>query len=566
MSNPGRIWGRPGTDTALCVCAVFGLFSATLIDNHSDAEDALRYVLDVTAGTHLFYANHLFYNAICRVVYDIWLMLGHTGNALLPMQLLNAASGAATVGVIHRMVRRAGFTRSLSLVIATAPVSCYAFWLYSVEAETYLLPMPWIMAAFGRLLLQPAVPAGVPGSGRSVFREAATISLLLCVPTLINQQAVLYYGPAALGVVLGYRGYPLSTRLQAALLMLGLGAAISIVAYAIVAFGVEGVASLREFVLWTLGYAKDGMWTPWSPTSPVKGVMGFIRSIVGIHSFLAFEIFDQGIRSAQPGFPLWEERFLAARLPPAARWMSAIFTLLASGLGLALVAGLFLSKRHDEGGQPRIGRSNDALDFSLLIPVATAVLLLQTIFIVLWLPQNVEFWITTLPWIFLLAGFFIHRRGSSTLTWIAAACVVSLGIGNAVGSILPLGDPGKDYWRDATRLINQSARKGDLVFEFGGYEAGNYIEVFSQAAILPANYDPKLIRARIVAHPGRVLVSSWVLDPPPAVMTAESDLAQTWDRAGIQALMKCYQPNLKTIATAPDQTLWELLAPIPACN
>lgn len=176
-----------------------GVFLLTLSNNHTEAEDALRYVVDVTRGDELFHPHHLLFAAVGRVAYQGWLALGLEGDALRPLQVLSAASGAVAAALLHAICIRAGTPRMVAASATLAAAGSFGFWFYSVEAETYILPLPWILTAYGLLLTRPSTAANpavdpAPASATRVSLAALSLS----VAALLHQQSVLYFFPAAL--------------------------------------------------------------------------------------------------------------------------------------------------------------------------------------------------------------------------------------------------------------------------------------------------------------------------------------------------------------------------------
>ena len=80
------------------ILGAFLLYASTLSKQYSEGEDGSMYVLQVTSPSSiaaLFHPNHLAFNALNRVVYLLCRQVGYQGNALLPMQIVNAAAGAS---------------------------------------------------------------------------------------------------------------------------------------------------------------------------------------------------------------------------------------------------------------------------------------------------------------------------------------------------------------------------------------------------------------------------------------------------------------------------------------
>src|SRR3954465_11098585 len=90
-SSPSRL----RRETALVGAAALALYVLTLAGNHTDAEDGVRYALDVRSGNQaqLSVAPHLAYSWLDWAIYNGARGLGYAGGALGVMQAVNAIPG-----------------------------------------------------------------------------------------------------------------------------------------------------------------------------------------------------------------------------------------------------------------------------------------------------------------------------------------------------------------------------------------------------------------------------------------------------------------------------------------
>ncbi len=83
------------------------VYALTLSSHHAEAEDALRYVHEVSHGSmeQWLHPNHLIFNLVQRGFYEVWLGVGYSGTAERPMQVLNLLGGALALLAAWRFGR-----------------------------------------------------------------------------------------------------------------------------------------------------------------------------------------------------------------------------------------------------------------------------------------------------------------------------------------------------------------------------------------------------------------------------------------------------------------------------
>jgi hypothetical protein len=101
--------------------------------------DALSYVTSVERKpwTEVFHPHHLAYGPLGVLALSISRLLGYSGGAALPLQICNAAAGAAGVALFFVIVERHTGRADLSLIAALLLGAAYAYWYYAVEIEVY---------------------------------------------------------------------------------------------------------------------------------------------------------------------------------------------------------------------------------------------------------------------------------------------------------------------------------------------------------------------------------------------------------------------------------------------
>ncbi len=530
------------------IVAFFLLYCSTLAVHHSEAEDVLSYVSAVALGdpAKLFHPNHLlfenasyFFSELCRLIYP-------GIDLLVAMQLLQALSGAVALFILFRILTLVGVGESLGLSAVAAAGFSYGFWAYSVEADTYIIPLPFLLLALRELVLLD----------KAQWRYSCFIrmGLYLALATLFYQQYVLVV-PALMITMLflwrkrdnaEWRGY--LTRAATLGLVSGL---VTLGVYLSVAFAIKETASLSEAIRWSLGQGGKGLFHPVEFQSLIKSVVGFYKAIWGTNFLFGFAWFNDLAALVFPNLGGLEETYLAQSLSPVARWVS-FFALLLSSLAFLTFVGLVALN-----SIPR------AAEF-YTHPLVNAVLLIMLFFGVfntIFYPENLEFWIALVPLLMMLVFFGLSqlpgKRGLARP--LLAVFLVGIGLANAFGSVIPQSSKSGDFWRDVNAYLLQEAEQKDLVLVRCGYVCNNYLKYGSRATIVPVFSLPidELI-TRIDNHnEGRVLVSSFVFDPLPGYHPAGRNLSGREQAAVISQLQR-YKGKLVSVDKTLNHTIYQL--------
>ncbi|MER3523690.1 MAG: hypothetical protein C4326_06370 [Ignavibacteria bacterium] len=137
-----------------CVLVVCMVYLSTLAVNHSEAEDALYYAVDITRGspTDVFHPNHLRFASLNRLIFTVASMLGYGGPTMPVMQLVNTLASMVTLSVFYRILTLLRLPCLIKVVALLMLAFSYGYWWYSVEGETYILPLPFVMLSVHRLV------------------------------------------------------------------------------------------------------------------------------------------------------------------------------------------------------------------------------------------------------------------------------------------------------------------------------------------------------------------------------------------------------------------------------
>lgn len=503
----------PFAGVFLLLCLVAVSFSLTLSKNHNDAEDAVAYIQHVTEGqpVYRFHPNHLLYNSINRHFYQLWQSAGYSGNALLPMQTLNIITSLITLLIVAFIGWQLGLTQRWILLAMSLLVSCYGYWWYSVEAEAYLLPIPFALTAWYQ-------SSRFIQSGGNLRLVIAAFCVAFAI--LIHQQWLALFAALGLALMLHcwksrllpeYRGLLITVILAAALTI-----GIIVMAYILIISGYYGITSTEGIVAWIRGDHEDVSLANWSYWNPVKAVIGMLRAVWGGHFVFGFPAPQDFLVQKFPDKLLVEEIFLAQSIPGFLRWSAAILSLVTAfiaGLIVFLLTGTSSTqdKRHNkEKPENKAGYKLTGL------LVITVIVSLNTLVE----PTNAELYVGILPIAVLLLIARLSQKKNSRLGFISLGSFALLLLStNLVGSIIPQTNREHDYWYVANQYFFEKTTASDVIISDGGYINDAYLRLFSQAHIeRSAVLSPaRITELRSALNGGRMLVSSWSFEPPKAL-------------------------------------------------
>jgi hypothetical protein len=423
------------------------LYLATLTEVHTF--DALSYVTSVERKpwTELFHPHHLAYGPLGALALAAGELLGYGGGATRPLQLVNATAGALGVALLFGIARRVTGRLDAALAAALLLGGAYAYWYYAVEVEVYTVAALLLIVCLdlltrpGAWTAQRTLALGVAQGGAVLFHQT---NVLLCVPVLVVFVAD-WWASSFDGGRTG--GAPRIARIgtnsgRSALLLnfvriirrgvpYVLALAITVGApYLWVMLGVSGFRSWDRALAWLTEYARTGWWG--GPLNSEK--------VIDLGQGLANTL-------AQPGGALL--------------WLA---------LGVAAVPW----GRNHEGTRAR--RQEDAEELKarakqtaplqrtlLHLDPLVAWLFVYGVFFTWWEPDNVEFWIASLPPLLLLLALSLGRgrpwgwRSMMALGVAGAALVINY------GSIERRGDPATDLQRVVARELVAQATPADLL-------------------------------------------------------------------------------------------------------
>jgi hypothetical protein len=393
------------------------LYLVTLTGVHTF--DALSYVTSVERKpwTEVFHPHHLAYGPLGVLALHAGRALGYAGGAALPMQVVNALAGALGVALFFVIVRRVTRRADLALTCALLLGGGYAYWYYAVEIEVYTVATLFLLLCLG-ILTRPGwtnsrralIWLGLAHAGAVLFHQT---NVLLCVPILAysiyDLRFTIYHWrdgqepnlrPRDWFSVLG----SWFKRWLVYLVTLGFAVALP---YLLVGLGVSGFRSWAAFDAWLTEYARTGWWG-----GPIT-----VRKWAGLAMGLSDTL-------AQPG--------------------GALLGLLLLGLLIVRLRSLVACRRP-------------------LIATLVTWLLVYGAFFLWWEPDNIEFWIASLPPALLLLGLALRgERSWGPGVWLALA-IACTAVGVNYGSIARRGDPATDLQRLVARELGVRSHPADLL-------------------------------------------------------------------------------------------------------
>jgi hypothetical protein len=506
------------------------LYLLTLTQVHT--YDALSYILDVDRKPwpELFHPHHLAYGPLGALIRAAATAFGWQGSAGVLLQAANALAGAAGVALFARVAETelrhtaapAAWYRTLLAGLGAVLLgSAYAFWYYAVEVEVYTIAALFLIAALGLMLeltrrpgLALAVALGVVHGLAVLFHQT---NVLLSVPALAalwygtyqsssSQFAVRSSGGRSQEAGDGVQG---DERARPLVLLMAYGLPLALIVgagYLGVGLGVSGFRTWGDLFGWAAGYATTGWW---------GGAVDQNKLV----------LLGQGLSH----------------------------TIAAAGGGLIGLALLGLLGSHLRG--------------LFTLPRATPAVLLSWLlvygaFFLWWEPENIEFWIASLPPAILLVLLTITNAPTADWRprWLAPTVLALLGVIMLVvngGAIARRGDPTRDLQRVIAQATAAIAAPGDLIIAPDGlqelylpyYEDRDQVFSLNQAMTASDLDWPAacgLLQERVataLASGYAVVLTADALFPPPA---PPGEPPAPIERFGLtpEEVGACYEPFL----------------------
>lgn len=396
------------------------LYLTTLTQVHTF--DALSYVTSVERKpwTELFHPHHLAYGPLGSIMLALGQAAGYGGGAAIPMQALNAVAGALGIALFFLAARSATGRPDAAFAAALLPGASYAYWYYSVEIEVYTLATLFLILCLA-LLIQPApwsirhcLALGLAHGGAVLFHQT---NVLLGVPIaicLIADIAATRAMPANRPAILIQRW-----GAYAAALML-----VVAIPYLYAMLVVSNFRTLDAMLAWLTEYARTGWWG-----GPLSG-----NTLANVSLGLTDTL-------AQPG--------------GAWIWLA---------LGVIAVGAIIAERRpgtRQSMRKPTAGAAftpHPAALYALL-----AWLGVYGAFFTWWEPDNIEFWIASLPPAAMALAFLLARGRRWGLPILGTIAIGVTMTWLNYSAIERRGDPTTDLQRVVARELGARSTPADLL-------------------------------------------------------------------------------------------------------
>ena len=553
-----------GSRSGWIVLALIALGAIDLLmmaHNHTEAEDSYQYIMDVTKGTNLFLPNHLLSSPINWVHYRLWTTLGYSGNATVPMEVTSVIASLASVYLVYRIALRVGATPFMALAAAGWTAFSFGFWVYSLEAETYVAPIPFMLLSI--LLLFRVHPTG----WRHVSGKAATrlIALggLTAIAALLHQQYLFVLPIVIVSLILIWRATPgrtIASLITTVATYSTVAVALISVAYTLVGVVALGHSSIGQTIAWARGHATYGVWSTFTPMSLPLMLVGFVRAVFGVN-FLGSPYAGDVIPKIFFNRTLLTRRYLAEHYIG-----TASFWLIVAAMLAALAASAWLALRLVRS--IRAGATIATLSPRWIFTrFAVTYVLVYLPLILIWEPASPKFWIAVVP---VLAILIACQLGSDRgVVPASLLLVVALFVVNLVGAVWPYSHADSDYWTNQNAGLAALAHNGDVIIVTEcSYPCLGNLELGTGARVIEAASDDTDVLESALASPKtRVFVSSWAFDPPPGVAETEDNRVVQADLEGhpgngkVRTMLEGMRSRLVDVGRSGSQVIWQVAPP-----
>ena len=452
------------------VAVVASLFAAlyllTLGRVFTESPDTITYIQEIDKGC-FFDAPHLLYNPAAVLWLSFWRLFGLAADSALGIESLNAIAGALTVTLFFVILRkRLGLGFFPALCASALPAFSYGLWLYSTTVEVIALQFFPLMLAF-YLLTAPRLSAascfwlGIIHGVAVLFYQLNGLFLLIALDVLLLQKnrldisrfraICLYLAPLGLTVVLAYGAVMLSEH---------------------------SFHSWRQAIIWLLNYAANsssGGRHDISLATVAEVGIGASHAIIGGHFLFNLPPVKHLLDLALMSNSLTKNAFLARNLPVNAVYLLTTLTIITCVI-VFLGSALAIAKRRGS-----LWRQSPLWRSGLLW------LIFYSLFAIVWVPADVEFWIipASVFWLLLVTlwcggnEFPARRQTAPALAFAAiAACLAAVNYG---GSVYWLTKPVNDYYQVKISPIVRETSQGDLTILLDPWRLDEYLERFSKS-------------------------------------------------------------------------------------
>ena len=433
--------------TLIIMISVAVLYLATLTADYY--WDGITFALQVEKvarmerGAYLlFHQNHLFYNALGYLAYDLIRALSFPTRSLHVLQIMNALFAASAIGVFFRLAESLSRSRYAALISSAALAFAVVWWRVATDANAYVISILLMLTCAGLLL-----------SARPRWLLAA---LALAGAMLVHQLASLFFLAALVAI---FTNPSIESKWKFAAKFSALAWGATIAAYYVCASFVHDIKDPLAVVKWAVSN-PSGV----SPSAnPLRGLALFPRGnldmVIG-HSFALYR--SQGARV--------EKLFALAAL------VSAILCLVMFLRKVKFAE--FLSSWFAVAPQARA-------TWKACAPMLVTWIGAYIVFLSFWEPSQVLYRAFYLPPLFLALALLVSNYHNSTRTsptGVAVLAVATLGLFNLAFFIAPHMRTNANPLVTTARSMNHIWNAKTVIYSAGRNEADTAFEYFNLQA------------------------------------------------------------------------------------
>jgi hypothetical protein len=283
------------TKEKLYIVAILSVIAAvyflTLSVNHNEADDSLHFLYSISycSLSDQFHPDHLLYNFINYTFFHLWRLFGYEGSAEFPVKLVNIIAALSVLWLLYVIASKLKFPVLLKYFCIISVAFSYGFWWYSVECETYIIPMIFILLCFHRLILI-----------REDFFNVTNHLFL----GAFNALAILFHKQHTLLVVIIFLGYILifyenqkkiawKKFMSMTIIYTAICGFIVLFSYLLVAVFIQGFINFNDIANWVMHLDAISKDFGWHIYDLPNAIIGFCRIFIGGHYIFYFSIFSE---------------------------------------------------------------------------------------------------------------------------------------------------------------------------------------------------------------------------------------------------------------------------------
>lgn len=474
VSGDARDDRRSRTFTYLGLAVLVLLVVTPPVGNHSEAEDAFLYALQVESLPYssLWHPHHAVYHPLMKTFYN----LSGAERSFPVMQLFSRLCAAGAVVLFWLLLgRTVAFSPRSQIAVTACFALSYGFWRYANEVEVYSFA---ILVALAHTHLLLTLRGALRGATVGFLAGASGVALALAHGALLAL--------AAATIV-----YLWLVRMRRAAMTAAL----------VMAMGLVAMAALPPHVTESDRAAEptraDGRDRGFRLSSPVRGAVGLGQSIVSGSAVMRIDpVYRTLSQRLFANRNLSEERYTSLQLSETAAVVICLATLaFAATLAIVWLRCLWALWPGHRAGSPGFEPTLFGLWFAF-----------HAIAILWYEPGNPEMWVLGLPPLWLLFATLWPRSGMKS-GWLVALALGMAAV-NHVGGMRLVRSADWDYNRASTSVAVREGESGDVLLHAIRRETlDRYVRYLSPVEPLnvrrtadrdPASLDP--LRGRIFVH------------------------------------------------------------------